>query len=36
MDLDDLRGDATHEIYGICFKFLQKHICENSLNLNLQ
>jgi hypothetical protein len=19
MDLDDLRGDATHKIYGICF-----------------
>ena len=36
MDLDELRSDATHKIYGICFKFLQKHICGDSLILNLQ
>jgi hypothetical protein len=36
MDLDDLRGDATHKIYGIYFKFLQKNICGDSLILNLQ
>ena len=36
MDLDDLRSDATHKIYGICFYFLQKHICGDSLILNLQ
>ena len=29
----DLRGDATHKIYGICFEFLQKHICEDPLTL---
>jgi hypothetical protein len=33
MDLPDLRGVATQKIYGI---FLQKNICEDSLNLNLQ
>jgi hypothetical protein len=36
MDLDDLRGDATHKIYGICLEFLQKNICGDSLILNLQ
>ncbi len=36
MDLDDLRGDATNKIYGICFLFLHKHICEDFLNVNLQ
>ncbi len=36
MDLDDLRGDATHKFYGICFYFLQIHICGDSLVLDLQ
>jgi hypothetical protein len=36
MDLHDLRGVATQKIYGICFYFLQKHVCEDALNLNLQ
>jgi hypothetical protein len=36
MDLDDLRGDATYKIYGICFYILQKHMCGDSLVLNLQ
>ena len=35
MDLDDLRGDATHKIYGICFNFYKKK-CGDSLILNLQ
>jgi hypothetical protein len=36
MNLDDLWGDTTHKIYGICFSFLEKHICGDSLILNLQ
>ena len=34
--LDDLRGDATYNIYGICFLFLQKHICGDCLILNFR